>query len=110
MVKPSGPEFHGSIGITCHNSSDVTSITSAVTSLLEQLEPRHSVLLESFVDTLTPKMTGMLDISKYIRKTYLYDFDPLKSHFYIVKLGFTGVYMYIIFLISAQKQRLWYSL
>ena len=31
--------------------------------------------------------------------------DPLKPHFYIVKLGFTGVY--IIFLISAQKHRLW---
>ena len=37
-----------------------------------------------------------------ITKTYLYNFDPLKPHFYIVKLGFTGVY--IIFLISAQKQ------
>ena len=33
---------------------------------------------------------------------------PLKPHFYIVKLGFTGVY--IIFLISAQTHRLWYSL
>ena len=33
-------------------------------------------------------------------KTYLYNFDPHKPHFYIVKLGFTGVY--IIFLISAQ--------
>ena len=32
-------------------------------------------------------------------KTYLYNFDPLKPHFYIEKLGFTGVY--IIFLISA---------
>ena len=41
-------------------------------------------------------------------KTYLYNIDPLKPHFYIVKLGFTGVY--IIFLISAQKHRLWYSL
>ena len=41
-------------------------------------------------------------------KPYLYNFDPLKPHFYIVKLGFTGVY--IIFLISAQKHRLWYSL
>ena len=30
----------------------------------------------------------------------LYNIDPLKTHFYIVKLGFTGVY--IIFLISAQ--------
>ena len=40
----------------------------------------------------------------YITKTYLYNFDPLKPHFYIVQLGFTGVY--IIFLISAQKHRL----
>ena len=34
-----------------------------------------------------------------ITKTYLYNCDPLKPHFYIVKLGFTGVY--IIFLITA---------
>ena len=40
-----------------------------------------------------------------ITKTCLYNFDPLKPHFYIVKLGFTGVY--IIFLISSQKHRLW---
>ena len=46
--------------------------------------------------------------SFFIKKTHLYNFDPLKPHFYIVKLGFTGVY--IIFLISAQKHRLWYSL
>ena len=43
-----------------------------------------------------------------ITKTCLYNFDPFKPHFYIVKLGFTGEY--IIFLISAQKHRLWYSL
>ena len=41
--------------------------------------------------------------SVLITKTY-----PLKLHFYIVKLGFTGVY--IIFFISAQKHRLWYPL
>ena len=40
-----------------------------------------------------------------ITKTRLYSFDPLKPHFYTVKRGFTGVY--IIFLISAQKHRLW---
>ena len=34
-------------------------------------------------------------------KIYLYNSDPLKPHFYIVKLGFTGVYN--IFLISAQN-------
>ena len=37
----------------------------------------------------------------HITKTCLYDFDPLKPQFYIVKLRFTGVY--IIFLISAQN-------
>ena len=43
-----------------------------------------------------------------ITKTYLYNFDPLKPHFYIVKLGFKGVY--IIFLISAQNIDCGYSL
>ena len=43
-----------------------------------------------------------------ITKTSLYNFDPLKPHFYIVKLGFTGVY--IIFLISAQNIDCGYSL
>ena len=36
-----------------------------------------------------------------IMKTCLYNFEPLKPHFYIVKLGFAGVY--VIFLISAQN-------
>ena len=43
-----------------------------------------------------------------ITKTHLYNIDPLKPHFYIVKLGFTGVY--IIFLISAQNIDCGYSL
>ena len=40
-----------------------------------------------------------------ITKTRLCNADPLKPHFYIVKLGFTGVN--IFFLISVQKHRLW---
>ena len=44
----------------------------------------------------------------FITKIYLYNIDPLKPHFYIVKLGFTGVY--IIFLISAQNIDCGYSL
>ena len=32
--------------------------------------------------------------------------DPFTPHFYIVQLGFTGVYMFF-FLIIALKQRLW---
>ena len=43
-----------------------------------------------------------------ITKTCLYNVDPLKPHFYIVKLGFTGVY--IIFHISAQNIYCGYSL
>ena len=41
-------------------------------------------------------------------KTCLYNFDPLKPHFYIVKIGFTGVD--IIFLVSAQNIDCGYSL
>ena len=40
--------------------------------------------------------------------TRLYNIDPLKPHFYIVKLGFTGVK--IIFLTFAQEHKVWYSL
>ena len=47
-------------------------------------------------------------LSLFITTTCLYNYDPLKPCFYIVKLGFTEVY--IIFIISAQKHRLWYSL
>ena len=43
-----------------------------------------------------------------ITKTRLYNFDPLKPHFYTVKLGFTGVYN--ILLISAQNIDCGYSL
>ena len=51
-------------------------------------------------------MNALSEISdRCITKTRLYNFDTLKPHFYIVKLGFTGVC--IIFLISAQTHRLW---
>ena len=43
-----------------------------------------------------------------ITKTCVYNCDPLKLHFYKVKLGFTGVY--IIFLISAKNIDCGYSL
>ena len=54
---------------------------------------------------------------KWVKSTWLYteradeertdnhDFDPVKPHFYIVKLEFSVVY--IILLISAQKHTLW---
>ena len=43
-----------------------------------------------------------------ITKTYLYNLDPIKPHFYIIKLGFTGVHT--IFHFSAQNIDCGYSL
>ena len=56
---------------------------------------------------LTAPWKRLFANKRHITKTclYMYNADPLKPHFYIVKLGFTGVY--IIILISAQKHRLW---
>ena len=39
-------------------------------------------------------------VDVYITKTRLYNFDPFKSHFYIVKLGFTGVYIIFFILLK----------
>ena len=43
-------------------------------------------------------------VNKYcinnITKTRLYNFDPLKPHFYTVKLGFTEVYIIFLFLLK----------
>ena len=36
---------------------------------------------------------GRVLSSVLITNTYLYNFDPLKPHFQIVKLGFTGVHI-----------------
>ena len=47
-------------------------------------------------------------LCQIITKTCLYKFEPLKLYFYIVKLGFTRVY--IIFLIFAQNIDCQYSL
>ena len=57
-----------------------------------------------FSEKKKSKFSSYFIVYMSITKTCLYNFDPLKPHFYIVKLGFTGVY--IIFLISAQKHRL----
>ena len=35
-----------------------------------------------------------------ITKTCLYNFDPLKPHFYLVKLGFIGVYIFFLLLLK----------
>ena len=66
---------------------------------------QQSGVLESHVSSIgrpyTTHVEPLINMMWAITKTCLYIFDPLKPHFYIVKLGFTGVY--IIFLIFAQN-------
>ena len=61
-----------------------------------------------FLRNIEPLLFCHFVLGFNITKTCLYNFDPLKPHFYIVKLGFTGVYF--IFLISAQNIDCGYSL
>ena len=63
------------------------------------------ILVVEINDLVNDVLCQVIDIFRrvmeyIITKTCLYNFDPLKPHFYKVKLGFTGVY--IIFLISAK--------
>ena len=44
--------------------------------------------------------TYALHLNILITKTCLYNFDPLKPHFYIVKLGFPGVYIIFLYLLK----------
>ena len=60
-----------------------------------------NILWKYKVDLFSKINKNKVRISRFITKTCLYNFDPLIPHFYIVKLGFTG--LYIIFLISAQN-------
>ena len=46
-------------------------------------------------DAVNPHSLRML-----ITKTYLYNFDPLKPHFYIVKIGLQGYTLFSLFLIK----------
>ena len=86
--------------------------------------PIHAIYMYVYtaIYTLTHSMLGTImqtlwNIFSYfplgdnlhdITKTLLYNFDPVKPHFYIIILEFTGVY--IIFLISAQNIDCGYSL
>ena len=62
----------------------------------------HDMLSESFsrkhfeiVFLFCPELESPAEFA--ITKTYLYNVDPLKPHFYIVTLGFTGVYIIFYF-------------
>ena len=86
---------------TCSKSLRILTLYQTIPSKCHQHETKHS--------RDTKRRRGEEQILtthiKHITKTCLYDVDPLKPQFYIVKLGFTGVI--IIFLISAPKHKLW---
>ena len=63
---------------------------------LISLNAIHYIIFIDYTRQFKDRMEG-----RVITKTCLYNFDPLEPHFYIEKLGFTGVY--IIFLIFAQN-------
>ena len=75
--------------------------SSLLTSISDRYQSNNRAIWSGPSLVTTECMNG-------ITKTCLYNFDPLKPHFYIVKLGFTGVYS--IFLISAQNIDCGYSL
>ena len=60
------------------------------------LQVRENCFLENktkkkYIYIYTTTTNNNNELGHNITKTYLYNFDPLKPHFYIVKLGFTGV-------------------
>ena len=93
--------LHLFMGDIINDKNMVSSKGSEKTSIEDVQEGPQSQSTEHTNDTDKKRA------NKHITKTYLYNFHPLKPHFYIVKLGFTGVHLYITFLISAQKHRLW---
>ena len=59
----------------------------------------HNIIAKSKLSLKS--FTKIHKTKENITETRLYNFDPLKFHFYIVKLGFTGIH--IIFLKIAKK-------
>ena len=53
-----------------------------------------------YLELIVNPMVKQMFRNDYITKTCLYNFDPLKPHFYIVKLGFTGVDLIFLFLLK----------
>ena len=84
------------------STAKISEILNKWNSLKIRIQTTYPIM---FLYNLQPFLLWEIENFKVITKTCLYNFDPLKPHFYIVKPGFTRVY--IIFLISAQKHRLW---
>ena len=56
---------------------------------------------ENFVCKISKKVFELVpSYLVYIRKTCPCNVYPLKPHFYIVKLGYTGIYLFFLFLLQ----------
>ena len=62
-----------------------------------------STWMNEWIDRQTaicmPKLPMLMQV-QHNTKTYLYNFDPLKPPFYLVKLGFTGYALFFLFLLK----------
>lgn len=56
VVKPSGPQFLGSVGVSFHSVTDVPSVVRAAEELLAEISEGNSVLVEQFVEPIIPIM------------------------------------------------------
>ena len=106
------PRFYGNVTGICRTLAGIITLNGVSMCKLQiRYGSSHPYSALRYVSSPTlPSLaksikTALAMSCQFITKTYLYNFDPLQPHFYIVKLGFTGVY--IIFLISARKHRLW---
>ena len=109
QTAPEGAVWSGSTLFVIHQSN---LRNNCIKSKIEDPpHPPHQKSMEQRVRNFRIFTVAIARLNKLvvgITKTFLYNFDPLKSHFYIVKLGFTGVY--IIFLILLKNIEYGYSL
>ncbi|XP_053385384.1 carnosine synthase 1-like isoform X2 [Mercenaria mercenaria] len=58
VVKPSGPKYLGSVGVSFHSTSDIEPIVHAAKELLMEIDEGCSVLVEEFVESVVPLDAG----------------------------------------------------
>ncbi|KAH3754497.1 hypothetical protein DPMN_189172, partial [Dreissena polymorpha] len=86
VVKPSGPDYHASFGVTFHAPGNVDSVMDAVNDLLDTIYDGDSILVETFVEPFKPRpVTGIAHniqlikgdqgMSFRVRSTGCKDFD-----------------------------------
>ena len=94
--------------ISLVNKQTMCNTRKRLLCVMQAMKPHTSMQPDLDLDLHCSHQGLFRIICTTITKTCLYNFDPLEPHFYIEKLGFTGVY--IILLIFAQDIDCRYSL